>query len=80
VSQGEDRKAAAILDRDRYETNPLHVMATLQRGQIAERLGEREIAVECYQRVVDLWRRADPELQHYVREAQDGLARLTGEP
>ena len=79
-SQGEDRKAAFVLDLDRYEASPLHVIATLERGQIAERLGEREMAVECYQRVVDLWRRADPELQSYVREALDGLARLTGEP
>jgi eukaryotic-like serine/threonine-protein kinase len=80
VSQGEDRKAAAILDRDRWTATFFHVIATLERGQIAERLGERELAVESYQRVVDLWRRADPSLQPYVGQARDGLARLTGEP
>jgi hypothetical protein len=78
VAQGDDRGAATILDRDRSYP-PLHVLATLERARIAERLGERNLAVESYQRVVDLWRRADPELQPYVREAQDGLARLTGE-
>ena len=80
VARGEDRKAAAILDRIRHEINPLHVIATLERGQIAERLGERDVALESYQRVVDLWRRADPSLQSYVSRARDGLARLTGEP
>jgi hypothetical protein len=80
VAQGDDRGAAAILDQDRWSYPPLHVLATLERARIAERLGERNLAVESYQRVVDFWRRADPELQPYVREAQDGLARLTGEP
>jgi hypothetical protein len=81
VAQGEDRKAAAILDRSGWSSNnPLHMIATLERGQIAERLGEREVALESYQRVVDLWRRADPSLQSYVSRARDGLARLTGEP
>jgi eukaryotic-like serine/threonine-protein kinase len=80
VARGDDRGAAAILDRDRWSYAPFHVLATLERARIAERLRERNLAVESYQRVVDLWRRADPELQPYVREAQDGLARLTGEP
>jgi hypothetical protein len=80
VSRGEDRKAAAILDRYRWSNPAFEAIATLERGQIAERLGERGMAVECYQRVVDLWRRADPELQSYVSQARDGLARLTGEP
>ena len=79
ATQGEDRKAAGLLDRYRLVGSPLHIIATLERGRIAERLGERDVAVENYQRVVDFWRRADPQLQPYVREAHDGLARLTGE-
>jgi serine/threonine-protein kinase len=80
AARGEDRKAASLLDRYRWSNSVFFVIATMERGQIAERLGERNLAVENYQRVVDFWRRADPELQPYVREAQDGLARLTGEP
>ena len=80
VAQGDDRGAAAILDQYRWSYFPLYVPATLERARVAERLGERNLAVESYQLVVDFWRRADPELQPYVREAQDGLARLTGEP
>jgi hypothetical protein len=80
VAQGDDRGAAAILDQSRWSYFPLYVLATLERARIAERLGERNLAAESYQQVVDFWRRADPELQPYVREAQDGLARLTREP
>ena len=80
VAQGDDRGAAAILDQSRWSYFPLYVLATLERARIAERLGERNLAVESYQLVVDFWRRADPELQPHVREAQDGLARLTREP
>jgi hypothetical protein len=79
ATQGEDRKAADILDRYRSVFNPLHTIATLERGRIAERLGERDVAVDSYHRVVDFWRRADPELQPYVSEARAGLARLTRE-
>jgi hypothetical protein len=46
---------------------------------VAERLGERTKAVEGYQYVADAWRRADPELEPYVREAKGGLQRLTAE-
>ena len=80
VAQGDDRGAATVLDQSRWAYLPLYVLATLERARIAERLGERSLAVESYQLVVDFWRRADPELHPYVREAQDGLARLTGEP
>jgi tetratricopeptide (TPR) repeat protein len=80
VARREDRKAASLLERYRWGNSVFFVVATMEGGQIAERLGERNRAVENYQQVVDFWRRADPELQTYVRQAQDGLGRLTGEP
>ena len=80
VARGDDRKAAEILDRFRWVSSPFYIIATLERAQLAERLGQRELAVDCYQQVVDLWRRADPELKPYVDEARGGLARLTAEP
>jgi len=49
------------------------------RGRVAERLGERERAIQSYTWVVSMWRNADPELQPYVREAREGVVRLTGE-
>jgi hypothetical protein len=43
-------------------------------------MGEREKATRSYQYVADVWRHADPELQPYVREAKEGLSRMTSEP
>ena len=51
----------------------------LLRGRVGERLGERESATQAYVWVAGMWRNADPELQPYVREAREGLARLTAE-
>jgi tetratricopeptide (TPR) repeat protein len=59
---------------------PARVVAALDAARAAERLGQRERATGHYQFVVDAWRHADPELQHYVDEARQGLARLTSEP
>jgi len=57
----------------------LFTLGLLDRGRLAERLGERDLAVRSHRRVVDRWRRADPVLQPYVTEARRGLARLTGD-
>jgi hypothetical protein len=54
----------------------MFVLATLELGRIAERLGDRDRAVKCYGFVVSIWRRPDPELVPYVAEAGEGLARL----
>jgi len=56
------------------------VIARFEQGRAAERLDQRARAISCYQFVLDAWRRADPELQWYVAEAREGLARLTAEP
>jgi serine/threonine-protein kinase len=78
---GDDRAAADLLDRWRWTAaGPFFVIAALERAQLAERLGERELGITLFQRVVDTWRRADPELQPYVAEARAGLQRLTKEP
>jgi hypothetical protein len=55
---------------------PSDVLLELERGRVAERLGERERAVEAYAFVVDSWRNPDPSLGAYVREARAGLERL----
>jgi hypothetical protein len=56
-----------------------YVLGVLELGRLAERTGEREKANRSYQFVVNVWRRADPELQPYVLEARNALARLTRE-
>jgi hypothetical protein len=58
---------------------PLFVLGVLERGRIAEGLGERQKAIDSYQFVVDVWRRADPQLQPFVVEARNALTRMTRE-
>jgi hypothetical protein len=41
-----------------------------------ERLGDTAQALRGYQTVLDLWRRADPELQPFVAEARAAMIRL----
>jgi hypothetical protein len=78
AARGDDRRAGALLDRWRWKgrRTPSFVLATLELGRIAERLGDRREAAECYGFVVATWRRPDPELLSYVAEARAGLARL----
>jgi hypothetical protein len=80
TTRGQARQAGVILD-DWVWTGggPLFVVGVLEQGRIAERLGERDKATRSYQFVVDVWRRADPQLQPLVVEARNALARLTSE-
>jgi hypothetical protein len=78
-SQGQARQAGELLDRWVWSAEgPLFVLGVLDRGRIAEKLGERQKAKDSYQFVTDAWRSADPELESYVREARSGLERLNG--
>ena len=80
AARGDDRRAGALLERWRWATvpgsSPWFVLATLERGRVAERLGEREKAIDSYRFVTEAWRRPDAELQSYVREAREALARF----
>jgi hypothetical protein len=80
TSRGLARQAEVVLDRWIWSGGgPLFVIGVLERGRIAEGLGERLKARDSYQFVVDVWRHADPELEPYVREARAGLERLAAE-
>jgi len=48
----------------------------LLRAAAFEQLGRRAEARQEYQQVLSQWRLADPSLQPFVRQAQQGLARL----
>jgi hypothetical protein len=75
---GQARRAGAVLDRWVWSGgNALLVFGVLERGRIAEGLGERRKAKDSYQFVIDVWRQADPQLQSYVTEARNGLTRVT---
>ncbi len=77
---GNLRRAADLLEYWRWISSRTgFVLATLERGRLAEQLGETEKAVESYRVVTAAWRRADPELQPFVTEAREGLAKLSGD-
>ena len=48
-------------------------------GELYEERGEREKAVEYYNKFVELWKDADPELQPQVEDVRRRLAALVGE-
>ncbi len=56
---------------------PTDVLWYLERGRVAERLGDSTRAREAYRYVTEAWRRPDPELERYASEARTGLQRLT---
>ena len=81
AATGQEREAARVFDQQ--VTMPLtasSVVGTLERGRIAERLGDLPTAARDYEFVVAVWRNADPELQPYVREARVALQRLGATP
>jgi hypothetical protein len=80
TSQGQARQAGTVLDQWVWSGGgPLFVLGVLEQARIAEGLGERNKAAQSYQFVADVWRRADPQLQPFVIEARNALARLTRE-
>jgi serine/threonine-protein kinase len=83
IDRQRDQEAWRILRADHpiFTTAPTTtaVLWSLLRGRVAERIGERDHALHSYEWVVGMWRKPDPELQPYVNEAREGLARLTSE-
>ena len=77
---GRDREAVALLVNDFPGISATWVLGVFDAGGIAERLGDRQAATQCYRFVAQVWRNADPELQPYVAEARTALARLGAEP
>jgi hypothetical protein len=76
----DDEKATRLLDRWLIDLEvPSQVLWTLERARVAERVGDRAKASRDYQYVADGWRHADAQLQPYVTEAREALARLAGE-
>jgi serine/threonine-protein kinase len=79
---GRTEDALDLLDRafNSAWVGPVFVLTNLERGALAEKLGQKKRALTAYHFVADAWRHADPELSAYVEQARQGLARLTSEP
>jgi serine/threonine-protein kinase len=81
IAKGRFREAAARLERRWPGTSACSngvddVVWTMERARVFERLGRDAEAVANYAFVVDAWRTADTELQPWVREAHEAMARL----
>jgi serine/threonine-protein kinase len=81
IATGRYREASQRLDRRWPGTTSCgngfdDIMWTLERARVHERVGRRAEAVADYKFVMDAWRHADPELQRYVHEAREAVARL----
>ena len=80
VERKQDREAWPLLQSAFPSGSlPSAILWSLLRGRVAERIGERDRAINSYAWVAGMWRNADPELQGYVAEAREGLGRLTAE-
>ena len=83
IAKGRYREAAARLERRWPGTSGCSnglddVVWTMERARVFERLGRHDEAVANYAFVADAWRTADAELQPWVREARNAVARLGG--
>ncbi|HEX2717991.1 MAG TPA: hypothetical protein VHM67_09950, partial [Gemmatimonadaceae bacterium] len=58
---------------------PLWARSFLARGQLYEKLGDRDKAIAAYSRFLDMWKEADPSLDAQRRLAREALARMRGE-
>ena len=77
LERTDPKRALALLERMTSASDILSVARQLERGRVAERLGERERAVDAYAYVAAAWRNADPgPLRDAVKEATTALSRL----
>jgi hypothetical protein len=79
AAQGKDSAAAAMIEDGGNAEGPRYVLQRLLLAQVLERLDRPDEALHSYQFVLDMWRRADPELSSFVAEARAGVERLSGE-
>jgi hypothetical protein len=74
-----DSAAAPLLAQEFPVQGPSVVLWMLERGRVFERLGRKPEAVDAYAFVSAAWHKADASLQPAVKEARDGLRRLSPE-
>jgi len=81
--QGKSREALRWIETS-FQGSPSEIVYLapmhLERAEVYQRLGEREKAVEHYNRFLRLWRDCDPGLRPVVERAKAELARLVAEP
>jgi serine/threonine-protein kinase len=77
IGKQDPKRAIAILERHNGVPDLLYPARELERGRLAERIGDSERAVDAYSFVAAAWRAADPgPLRDGAKEATDALKRL----
>jgi tRNA A-37 threonylcarbamoyl transferase component Bud32/tetratricopeptide (TPR) repeat protein len=79
IGRQDPKRAIEILERRGNSTFPdlLYAARQLERGRLAERVGDRERAVDAYSFVAAVWRNAEvAPLRDGAKEASDALKRL----
>jgi len=84
---GQDDSALAVYHRyvdssglDRFTDDPINLAPSYQRlGELYEARGDRDNALLYYNKLVDLWKDADQELQPIIKDVRARTARLAGE-
>ena len=77
VARQDPKRALVLLERVTSVGDLMYVARQLERGRIAEKLGDRERAVDAYAYVAAAWRNAEPTpLRDAVKEARTALGRL----
>jgi hypothetical protein len=70
-------EAEALLSERLYWTlTPAEIWILAEHGRVAARRGNARAAAESYSRVIRAWERGDPEVQHVVSGARQGLIAL----
>jgi len=77
VARTDPKRALDILERHTPITGLVFTARELERGRLAEKIGDRERAVDAYSFVADMWQNTDSkQLRGAVKEANDALKRL----
>jgi tetratricopeptide (TPR) repeat protein len=77
IGKKDPQRAIAILERHTNTPDLLYAARELERGRLAERINDRERAVDAYSYVASVWRNAESQpLRDGAKEAADALKRL----
>ena len=77
VGRQDPKSAIELLERYSPSADLLFVARELERGRLAEKIGDRERAVDAFSYVAAIWAKADHrQLKDAAKEANDALKRL----
>jgi hypothetical protein len=77
IGRTDPQRAIKLLERYSAQTDLIFAARELERGRLAERIGDRETAVDAFSYVATVWSKAEPQqLKDGAKEANDALKRL----